>query len=225
MRYSAPPPAGVCLALIWLAHRRLRADPGTLRTRPLKSRRQPQLRAAPAPAAARWPLRKTRHGQTGSSQTAVACKDAFEAMCREAPNCAWVADAKNADGTAAAPHCQKKGASAASPPRPPLEQRRNVRRRLRSRMPRNAGLHLDRPRQEQGWLGSQAPLREKGRASRRAETAVAAKPAEAAPAKPGQPIQPLPKRQQLSRRRRRRLRPPPRRRCPQLQRGGACEEK
>ena len=36
-------------------------------------------------------------------------------MCREAPNCSWVADAKNADGSPSSPHCQKKGASAAKP--------------------------------------------------------------------------------------------------------------
>jgi 2-oxoglutarate dehydrogenase E2 component (dihydrolipoamide succinyltransferase) len=40
----------------------------------------------------------------------------YEAGCREAPNCVWVADTKNADGSPATPHCQKKGASNAAKP-------------------------------------------------------------------------------------------------------------
>jgi hypothetical protein len=75
----------------------------------------PQAPAAPAKPAAAAPATQPNIKPQG-------CVGFYEALCKETPECTWVTNAKNKDGTPAPPLCKKKVTAAAKPkpkPKPP----------------------------------------------------------------------------------------------------------
>ncbi len=75
----------------------------------------PQAPAAPAKPAAAAPAPQPDIKPQG-------CVGFYEALCKETPECTWVTNAKNKDGTPAPPLCKKKVTAAAKPkpkPKPP----------------------------------------------------------------------------------------------------------